>query len=35
MLACKGINVFYGAVQALNSVSLKVAEGEACRSARS
>ena len=28
MLACKGIHVFYGAVQALNSVNLKVAEGE-------
>jgi branched-chain amino acid transport system ATP-binding protein len=28
MLACEGINVFYGQVQALNSVSLKVGEGE-------
>ncbi len=28
MLACESINVFYGQVQALNSVSLNVAEGE-------
>ena len=28
MLACEGISVFYGAVQALRSVSLNVAEGE-------
>ena len=28
MLACEGISVFYGAVQALHSVSLNVAEGE-------
>ena len=28
MLACNGISVFYGAVQALHAVTLSVAEGE-------